>query len=140
MAEFASDLKTHRCVECNYQPMNTDDLKAHMEGVHTTIEPFFCNSCDFTCEDENVMQAHVKEHPMTRTFFSQARPDRSRNHATTPSSRNEHRRSTPPLRTTQKLNKGNFKCTKCNEYFDNKDHFTLHMGFYHGSYNLETEQ
>ena len=137
-------LPKYPCQECNYKAIHERDLTRHMNTMHNT-EPFYCNTCEFTSTEELTMKVHVKEaHEPThqeRTFINQTRRrnSHSQNHNTNsfqpnvskPSSFDNMPNSAPSSSGNQ------LYCEECKRYFSEKDHFEVHMAFYHGEVNQD---
>ena len=108
-----------------------------MDTMHND-EPFYCNACDFCSQDESAMQVHVKEfHEPThqeRVFFNQTRKQTSQNNTKSNFTKSSSSQPSSEMPKSAPTNTGNkLYCEECKRNFNEMDHFTVYMAFYHGT-------
>ena len=122
-----------------------------MNTMHND-EPFYCDTCDYISPDENIIQEHVKQVHKTayqeRVFFPKNNTRRTQNQTRLNTNSNVSSSSFPssvkspiteqtPADSMPTHEEQEFHCEECKRYFTEKDHFQVHMEFYHGIVNIE---
>lgn len=57
-----------KCSKCYYRANSHDNLRAHMDEIHSRENHLNCPACDYTASDEVLLNCHMEGHPDVKRY------------------------------------------------------------------------